>query len=76
MKASALLACLALLAGCATSDRGLPGYARPGWQPDGRLRIATVDSLPRAPKAHVELYQAGDPLPPHAVVAFISAWWT
>jgi hypothetical protein len=51
----------------------LPAYARPNWRPDGRLKIAVLDSTVRPPNAQVLLYQPGDTLPSHQVIAFISA---
>lgn len=50
-----------------------PAWARPGWSPDGRLKIALVDQTKRQPSGNVTLYQANDTPPEHKVLAFVSA---
>src|ERR1051326_7574747 len=72
---SALLAAFVVVLCFSCAEPGVrgPAYARPDWRPDGRLRIAVIDSALRPPNANVVLYQATDTLPSHTVASFISA---
>ena len=50
-----------------------PAWSRPGWSPEGRLKIAVVDETKREPNGTVSLYQPNDSPPDHRLLAFISA---